>query len=394
MCSNPFGAGRAIGLSSKQITATCGDTLDDANECECKCHGGRSVVSKTDDEAAVAGADQLPTRFGRRATSYDVARLAGVSQSAVSRCFAPSGSIAPSTRQRIMKAATELGYRPNALAQALISRRTNLVAVILSSLTALNYPEVLAELSHRLMARDLRMLLFTLDNEGDVDEVLDQVWRHSVDGVICAARLSDDQVKLFGGHEVALVLYNRAAEGAAAASVACDSVTGQRQIVSRLLAAGHRTFAIIAGPADSYVGEERRRAALGRLEEAGITDVPIVRGDFGYQSGAAAAQELMGDGRRFEAIICLNDLMAIGAVDAAREQFGLHTPEHLSVVGFDGSGPATWASYQLTSIRQPVRRMTEAAVEMLVERIEDPLLPAERRLFDGQLIEGRSASLG
>ncbi len=335
-----------------------------------------------------------PARQGRRATSYDVARLAGVSQSAVSRCFAPSGSVAPATRERIIKAAVELGYRPNALAQALISRRTNLVAVVISSLTALNYPEVLAELSRQFMVRDLRMLLFSLSRESDVDEVLDQIWRHSVDGVICAAALSDEQVRLFIDREVPLVLYNRVADKIAAASVACNSVAGQRQLVDGLLAAGHRRFAIVAGPADSYVGEERRRAALMRLDEAGIADVPVVRGDYGYESGSAALAELMAGGAHYDAIVCVNDLMAIGVVDAAREGFGLRIPEDVSVVGFDGSGAATWASYKLTSIRQPVRRMTEAAVKMLVERIEDPELPAERRLFNGQLIEGRSARLG
>jgi DNA-binding LacI/PurR family transcriptional regulator len=352
------------------------------------------AVRKDKDARPAADIVAPSARQGRRATSYDVARLAGVSQSAVSRCFAPSGSIAPATRARIVEAAEQLGYRPNALAQALISRRTNLVAVLISSLSALHYPEVLAELSHRMIDRDLRMLLFSLNTESDVDEVLDQVWRHSVDGVICAARLSDEQVNLFVEREVALVLYNRVADRAEAASVACDSVAGQRQLVGRLLAAGHRRFAIVAGPADSYVGEERRRAALDRLEEAGIRDVPVVRGDYGYESGAAALAELLGGGAQFDAIVCVSDLMAIGVVDAARETFGLRIPDDVSVVGFDGSGPASWASYKLTSIRQPVRRMTEAAVNMLVERIEDPDLPAERRLFNGQLIEGRSARLG
>jgi DNA-binding LacI/PurR family transcriptional regulator len=352
------------------------------------------VAERKDDKDGRSLINAASGRQGRRATSYDVARLAGVSQSAVSRCFAPSGSIAPATRERIEKAALELGYRPNALAQALISRRTNLVAVLISSLTALNYPEVLAELSHRMLARDLRMLLFSLNTESDVDEVIDQVWRHSVDGVICAARLSDEQVSLFVDREVPLVLYNRVAGRAQAASVGCDSVTGQRLLVDRLLAAGHHRFAIVAGPEDSYVGEERRRAALDRLQEAGINDVPVVRGDYGYESGAAAFAALLADGAQFDAIVCVNDLMAIGVIDAAREEFGMRIPEDISVVGFDGSGPATWAGYRLTSIRQPVRRMTEAAVNMLLERIEDPDLPAERRLFNGRLIEGRSAVLG
>jgi len=330
---------------------------------------------------------------GRRATSYDVARAAGVSQSAVSRCFAPGASISPKTRELVLKFAAELGYRPNALAQGLISRRTNLVAVLISSLTNLYYPEVLAELTSRLTARDMRVLLFALDAESGVDEALDQVFRHSVDGAICAARLSDKQVRLFADHRVPLVLYNRTAPSAQAASVSCDSAAGEQELVGRLLAAGHRRFGVIAGPEDSSVGEDRRAAVLACLAEARITDVPVVRGDFSYESGARGAHRLMQGGARFDALVCVSDLMAIGAMDACRQDFGLRTPHDVSVVGFDGSGPATWASYRLTSIRQPVRRMTEAAVAMLMERIDDPSTPAERRLFSGEFIEGASARL-
>jgi DNA-binding LacI/PurR family transcriptional regulator len=335
---------------------------------------------------------ELPSN-GRRPTSYDVAKRAGVSQSAVSRCYSPTASIAPATRERIIRAANELGYSPNALAQALISRRTNLVAVMISSLTVLYYPEVLAELTERLTARNIRVLLFSLHAESEVDEVLHQVWRHSVDGVICAARLSDSQIQMFEDRHVPLVLYNRVSGTASAASVCCDSVAGQRDLIGKLLAAGHKKFGIIAGPKDSYVGEERQNAARDALRLAGIDDVPVVRGDFSYESGGAGLRELMAERASFDAVVCVSDLMAIGAIDAGRETFGLEIPKDLSVVGFDGSGPATWSSYRVTSIRQPVRRMTEAAVTMLVERIGDASMPAERRLFTGQFIAGRSARL-
>jgi DNA-binding LacI/PurR family transcriptional regulator len=333
-------------------------------------------------------------RLGRRPTSYDVARAAGVSQSAVSRCFAPGGSVRPATRERILKVAAELGYRPNALAQGLISGRTNLVAVLISSLTNLYYPEVLAELSLRLTERDIRVLLFSLPTESEVDTVLDQVWRHSVDGVISAARLSDEQVAMFADRDVPLVLYNRTAEAGAAASVCCDSVGGERSLVDRLLAAGHRRFGIIAGPDDSYVGEERSVAALQRLAEAGLNDVPVVRGDFSYASGRKGLRDLLAASGSLDAVVSVNDHMAIGALDAARIDLGIAVPEELSIVGFDGAGPASWASYQLTSIRQPVRRMTEAAVTMLMERIEDRSMPGEKRHFAGQLLPGGSARLG
>lgn len=329
----------------------------------------------------------------RRATSYDVARAAGVSQSAVSRCFTPGASIAPATRERIVKAADELGYRPNALAQGLISGRTNLVAVLISKLTNLYYPEVLAELTDRLTAQNMRVLLFSLGLESDVDAQLDEVWRHGVDGVISAARLSDDQVRLFADRGVPLVLYNRKSDRVPAASVSCDSVAGEHLLVDRLLAAGHRHFGLIAGPVTNSVGEERRTAALERLAEAGIVDVAVERGDFNYEGGGAALRALIQADKELDAVIAVNDVMAIGAIDVARAEFGRSIPDQLSVVGFDGADPASWYSYRVTSIRQPVRRMTDAAVSMLVERILDPELPAERRLFAGQFLKGASARL-
>ncbi len=335
-----------------------------------------------------------PAQVARRATSYDVARAAGVSQSAVSRCFAPGGSIAPATRKKIEKVAAKLGYRPNALAQGLISGRTNMVAVLISSHTNLYFPEVLEQLTRRLTERDTRVLLFSLRSEAEVDEVLDQVWRHSLDGVISAARLSDAQIQLFEDHRVPLVLYNRVPAKARAASVCCDSAAGEAELVERLLAVGHRNFGIIAGPEDSYVGEERRRAALDRLAAAGIGDVPVVRGGFSYSGGGDGLRQLMADKPGLDAVICGNDQMAIGAIDAAREDFKLSIPGELSIVGFDGTAPAGWSSYRVTSIRQPVQRMTEAAVAMLIERIENEHTSAERRLFAGEFVAGASARIG
>ena len=333
-------------------------------------------------------------RIQRGATSYDVARRAGVSQSAVSRCFKQGASVAPRTREKILTAARELNYYPNAIAQGLITRRSNLVAVIISNLTNLYYPEVLAELTQRLSAQGIRVLLFSLAAESDVDEVLDQVWRYRVDGAIVAARLHPDQLAAFADRGVPVVLYNRIGDGVPVASVCCDSVGGEHALVDALVEGDHQVFGIIAGPADSYVGEERVEAARDRLQQLGRT-CQIVRGNFDYDSGDAGLKELMRlTDRSLDALICANDLMAIGAIDSARINFGIEVPQDLSVVGFDGVGPATWLAYQLTTVRQPVRRMTEAAVAMLVERIERPDLSPEQRLFAGELLPGSSARLG
>ena len=324
-------------------------------------------------------------------TSYHVAQAAGVSQSAVSRCFRPGSSIAPKTRARVIAAARELGYQPNAMASGLITKRSNLVAVLISNLTNLYYPEVLAELTRRLSEQDIRVLLFALQAESDVDAMLDQVWRYRVDGAIVAARLSPAQLREFARRRIPLVLYNRQGEGEAVPSVCCDSAGGERQLVDRLVGAGHNVFGIIAGPDDSYVSQERVRGAQVRLHELG-REALLVNGSFDYQSGDTGLRTLMAmTDRKLDALICANDLMAIGAIDCARTQFGIKVPHDLSVVGFDGVAPAAWESYGLTTVRQPVQRMTEAAVAILLERVADPDLPPESRTFAGMLIEGRSS---
>ena len=336
--------------------------------------------------------DRVSKEPDRRPTSYDVARLAGVSQSAVSRCFRPGKSISEEKRKAILKAAAKLGYEPNVFASSLITKRSNLVAVLISNLTNLYYPQVLAELTQRLDAQGIRVLLFALQNEGDAGEVLSQIWRYRVDGAIAAARLSIEQLAQFERHRVPVVLYNRSADNDSVPSVFCDSAGGERLLVDHLVEAGHRRFTILSGPDDSYVSNQRVEGALSRLAHHGLK-ADVLPGRFDHESGAEGLRQAMAQKQRPDALICANDLMAIGAIDAARDEFGLSSPADLSVVGFDGVGPAAWPSYRLTTIRQPVRRMTDAAVNMLLERIDNPDLPPEVRSFSGSLIEGRSARL-
>ncbi len=335
----------------------------------------------------------VPLKGARQSvTSYDVARLAGVSQSAVSRCFKSGASVSDKMRERVMKAAAELGYEPNAIARSLISGRSNLVAILISNLTNLYYPEVLAELTQRFSARGVRVLLFSLRSEADANETLQQIWPYRVDGVIAAAELSPEQIAEFERRGVPLVFYNRHLAGYPVSSVCCDQEDGARQLVDGLYRAGHRKFAILAGPPESVVGVERKTAALERLEELGADEPPVLQGDYSYESGFELADALMAGGTmRPDAVICANDVMAIGALDAFRVHHGMRAPDDISVVGFDGVGPSNWKSYNLTTIRQPVRRMSEAAVSMLITMIEEPEAPREIRVFSGMLKPGSSA---
>ena len=328
-------------------------------------------------------------------TSYDVALRAGVSQSAVSRCFKPGASVSSAMRARVMKAARELDYTPNAIARSLITRRSNLIAVLISNLTNLYYPEVLSELCQQFEKRGLRVLLFTLPHEGDVDKMIAQVWEYQVDGVVSAARLTPQQVAEFERRRIPFVLYNRTLQDKAVNAVVCDQIEGARILVTRLAAAGHKRFSIISGPNDSVVGQERTRGASERIAELGLRKPVVVEGNYDYDSGARGLTQIIRQiGRAPDAVICGNDLMAIGCVDVARHKLGLQVPAKLSVVGFDGVEPSRWLSYDLTTLRQPVQMMAKAAADMLTGLIANPDAAAEKRVFSAQFVEGGTSRLG
>ncbi|CAN7495335.1 MULTISPECIES: LacI family DNA-binding transcriptional regulator [Duganella] len=344
-------------------------------------------VSATEHKATIA-------REARRVTSYDVALVAGVSQSAVSRCFKPGASVSKTTYARVMKAAALLDYIPNAAARSLITRRSNMVAVLITNQANLYYPELLAELSQNLTTRGKRVLLFTLERESDVDRVLADVWQFQVDGVIAAARLSGDHIAEFERRGMPLVLFNRTLRDESVNTVTCDHLEAGRMLVSRLAAAGHRRFGIIAGTEDSTVASERRRGACERLAELGLPPPVVVPGEYDYKSGAAGLKAIIEQmGGVPDAIICGSDVMAIGCLDCARHQLGIAVPEQMSVAGFDAVEPSNWLSYNLTTLRQPMQKMAAAAANLLCAVIDSRETEIERRVFSAQFIEGATARL-
>lgn len=334
-------------------------------------------------------------RDNRRVTSYDVALVAGVSQSAVSRCFKPGASVSKDTYKRVMEAASSLEYIPNAAARSLITRRSNMVAVIISNAANLYYPEALSELSKQVARRGKRVLLFTLTRESELDAVMNDVWQYQVDGVIAAATLSEAQVAEFGRRRVPLVVFNRNLRGQAANTVACDQYEAGRALASRLAAAGHRVFGIIDGAQDNAVASERRRGVCERLAELMLPEPLIVRGNFDYTSGKLGLREIIArsNGRVPDAVICGTDVMAIGCLDCARHELGLNVPEQLSVAGFDAVEASEWLSYKLTTLRHPMQQMAAAAADLLHNLIENPGGAAEKRMFAPHFIEGDTARL-
>ncbi|MEM9570430.1 MAG: LacI family DNA-binding transcriptional regulator [Pseudomonadota bacterium] len=333
----------------------------------------------------------IPLIKGRRATSYDVARLAGVSQSAVSRCFKPGASISGKMRERVMKAAKELEYQPNAIARGLITQRSNLVAVLVSGRLNLYYPEVLFKITEELSSAGLRALLFTVDNEEDTEMVIEQAWQFQVDGVISASHMSQEQYKVLEKRQIPVVFFNRYFADHPNTVVYCDPAEQVNELLEQLQTLGHRRAAIITGPSENMVSRERTRMVEDSLAKFGIETVAQAQGDFTYESGAAGLQDIKSQAKDLPSlVICVNDMMAMGCMDEAQSVLGISVPDELSIIGFDGIGMGQFASYELTTIRQPIGRMSEAAVKMITDRVERPDQSHEKRVFEGAVIPGGS----
>lgn len=320
----------------------------------------------------------------KRATSYDVAKLAGVSQSAVSRCFVPGASVSEKMRKKVEQAAEQLGYTPNAIARGLITNRSNMVAVILNHITNLLYPEVLYQFDQYFADKGIHILLFTLGENRNLDNILQQVMQYRVDGIVAATQFSDKQMAVCRKKKVPVIFYNRHTDDIEESSVCCDHISGEKMLVRNLIELGRKDFLILGGPKDNWVSTLRTRGAKELLQQGNIS-FRIIEGDYSYEFGYDITLETFSGDYKPDAIVCANDSMAIGCLDALRNKMNVKVPEEVSVVGFDGIGPALWKNYDLTTVVQPLERMVSAAVEMLIEQIESPSTTCERRLLTGQL---------
>ena len=331
-------------------------------------------------------------RTRSRTTSFDVAALAGVSQSVVSRAFTPGSRIAPETRKTVLEAARKLNYVPNSIASSLTTKRTNIVALILGNLANPFYVHVLHAFSRRVQAEGRQLLVFTVDPGAESDDAILHVLKYQVDGVILtAAQLSTRMTSMCHDRGIPIVLFNRYIPGSDASGVRCDNVAGGRVLADAFLAAGARRYALITGDRKGTTSADRVRGFVDRLFEAGIPRANIVEidGQSSYEGAGTAAYNLFRDRSRPtpDALFSVNDIMAMGAIDALRVRLGVRIPEDLMVAGFDDIPEGRRAPYQLTTVRQPIQQMVDETLNIL--HLDDPDEPIERGLdrpIPGRLI--------
>ena len=322
--------------------------------------------------------------MSRPVTSIDVARLAGVSQSAVSRSFTAGAVVSEDMRKKVFEAARKLGYRPNAIARTLITNRSRIIGVVVSYLENQFYPVVLEGLSRQLRQSGYHLLLFCPDTQ-DADDLLAEILQYQVDGIVLASTtLSSALAHSCADAGIPVVLFNRTVRNSPSSSVAVDNAGGGRLVAKLLCEAGHRRIGFIAGLEDTSTSRDRETGFMEGLAAHGERCWARAVGDYRFDGAVRATHALCAGSSRPDALFVANDHMAIAVMDTLRLDLGLRVPDDVSVVGFDDVPQAAWGSYRLTTVRQPAASMIEATVALLVKQLDeeqtervDVVLPAE-----------------
>lgn len=329
-----------------------------------------------------------------KVTATDVARLAGVSQSAVSRVFTPGASASPKTAAKVRAAAEQLGYRPDPLARAMITGRTRIVGLVVAYLENQFYPMALERLSRALQARGYHILVFMAGNDTDkIAEVVQELIDYRVDGIITASvSMSNDLTARLLALGIPVVNFNRGQDDPRLTDVTSDNVAGARKATSFLIAGGHRRIAHVMGWQGASTGRDRAEGFRQAMAEAGLAPVAMIDGMYSRETAAEVTRRLFRGDDRPDAIFVGNDHMAFAVLDELRFALGLRVPEDVSVVGYDDVPIAAWPAYALTTIRQPVNRMVAATVEAILGLIDGTATPQKARI-DGPLMVRRSARI-
>ena len=304
------------------------------------------------------------------------------------------------TAAKVRRAADELGYRPNVLARAMKAGQSKIIGLVVAYLENQFYPDAIEKLSRRLQEEGYHALVFLASNTGpDTDKVIGELLDYQVDGIIAASvSMSTDLTKRCEAAGVPVVLFNRGQDDARLSSITSDNFAGGQRLAEFLLAGGHERIGYIAGWEGASTQRDREAGFIAGLEAAGQQLFARTVGDFHYEKAAEAARKMFQTSEPPDAVFVANDHMAFAVMDVLRFELGLRVPEDVSVVGYDDVPLASWPSYNLTTVRQPSRRMADSTVQTLLSRIansqvepQQVRLPAEITIrASARIPEGKS----
>lgn len=322
-------------------------------------------------------------------TIKQVAERAGVSAATVSRVLTGTTGVRPAARARVLEVVADLDYRPNRLARNLRRQTTETIGVVVSDIENPHFTEMVRRVEAAAYARGFRVLLCNTDETPDKQSAyLGILAAERVLGVILApSNPSGDEIGRLLDLGIPVVAFDRAVDDPRADAVVVDNAEGTRRATAHLIAAGHQRIGFVGGRLNIQTGAERSAGYVAAMRAAALTP-RTADGDFRLDGGRGATETLLNDDD-LSALVVANNLMAIGALQAIRAR-GKRVPTDLALVAIDDPFWAELVDPPLTTLAQPVQRMTDSAIRLLFDRIEGKRDQPRSVVFDVELRVRRS----
>jgi LacI family transcriptional regulator len=330
------------------------------------------------------------------ANIYEVAELAGVSLATVSRVINPGAKVSDKTRQKVLSAMKELGYRPNSIAQSLATRTSNSVGVLVSELHGAFYGAMLSAIEETLRAAGKFVLVATghSKEEQEKEAIRFLVSRNCDALIVHVEALPDKFLVEHNQKSTPIVVVNRKVRGIADRCFSLDNELGGYLAAQSLLKQKHRKIAYISGPLDWVDAQQRLKGHKRALVEAGVAFDPrlLYEGDYHETGGTDALNNLFDKGIAFSAVVCANDEMAAGAMAAAHDR-GMRLPEELSIVGFDDAPISRYVYPKLSTVHYPITDMSHMAARWVLKNVyEQESLDVRQQVFEPTFVSRDSVT--
>lgn len=321
-------------------------------------------------------------------TLKDVAVLAGVSRSAVSRTFTEGASVSKKTRDKVMQAATELGYSPNALASSLTTGRTKMIGLVSNNFHNPIFLEVFDLFTRGLQERGLRPLLVNLTDGTDPEASVRMLRQYSVDGVIVASStLPPGFAKAFRDARVPVVhSFGRHSDSPSVDILGIDNIAAGRLAARTLMDRGYTKVGFLGGPQAATSTQDREKGFLSELaQHANVTATSSFADNYSFDAGRTEMRRLLKD-TPAQAYFCGDDVLSIGALSALQSA-GLDVPSDVGLIGLNDMEMAGWDNIDLTTIHNPFSEIISASIDRVAALISDNDLTPQARLFDCSVVE-------
>ena len=323
-----------------------------------------------------------------RATSHTVAKLAGVSRSAVSRTFTPNASVSQKTKLKVMTAANELGYRPNFMAQSLITKKTHLIGLIMADWDNPYYASTLRSYGEKLQTEGYQVILVTSNKKNDVNDSINFLLQYQVEGIIMLSVVpSQEMTLLCQKKDTPIILVGDSSDKIQLCNVNVDHEGIGTNLATLALDIGYERIVLIRGNKKIKSGVIRTAAFKKILKKQNrVKIIADLNGMLGHDQGRKAMADIMKSKLKPDLVICSSDLTALGILDGATTDFNLDVPRDLSIIGFGDAPISSWGMNSLTTVKLPTQLMIDESIDCLFDQIKSPNNKSKSVLLNATIV--------